>query len=68
MRYLFMEFGKIISIKIITDKHTGISLNYGFIEFFSKKNCENAIFNLNDCTLDDCRISLDFCQSVFSKS
>nr|BAS01397.1 peptidyl prolyl cis-trans isomerase [Lotharella vacuolata] len=45
---LFTRFGKVSSINIITDKHTGHRLNYGFVAFSSKKNCANAIFNLNE--------------------
>ena len=64
LELLFSRFGKILSCEIIRDKQTGDSLQYAFIEFENQKDCEQAYYKMQDVLIDDCRIHVDFSQSV----
>lgn len=46
-RDFFSEFGDIVSVKIITDRVTGQSKGFGFVEFADKESAENAIKERN---------------------
>lgn len=46
-RDFFAEFGEIVSVKIITDRVTGQSKGFGFVEFAENEAAENAIKELN---------------------
>ena len=46
LELIFSRFGKILSCEIIKDKRTGDSLQYAFIEFTEKKDCEQAYFKM----------------------
>lgn len=48
----FQEFGDISSVKIITDKFTGRSKGFGFVEMPNDDEARNAIDALNDTELD----------------
>ena len=48
LRTAFEEFGKIESATIITDKHTGNSKGFGFVEMSSQKEAQSAIEGLNE--------------------
>lgn len=48
---LFSEFGEVSSAKIITDRETGRSRGFGFVEM-SDEDGKNAIENLNGKELD----------------
>jgi len=43
----FKEFGEVMSIKIITDKYTGRSKGFGFIEMLNDEEAKKAIDKLN---------------------
>lgn len=47
LRPVFEAYGKVVSIKIITD-HTGRSKGFGFVEMETAEDAENAIKNLNE--------------------
>jgi RNA recognition motif-containing protein len=47
LKPVFEAFGKVVSIKIITD-HTGRSKGFGFVEMETAEDAENAIKNLNE--------------------
>lgn len=47
LKPVFEAFGKVVSIKIITD-HTGRSKGFGFVEMESSEDAQNAINNLNE--------------------
>lgn len=64
LELIFSRFGKIISCEIIRDKSTGDSLQYAFIEFERKEDCERAYFKMEGVLIDDSRIHVDFSQSV----
>ena len=47
MRELFEEFGEVTSAKIITDRDTGRSKGFGFVEMSDKTAAVEAIEQLN---------------------
>lgn len=44
---MFVEYGDVVSAKIITDRETGRSKGFGFVEFNDKAAGEQAIEALN---------------------
>lgn len=48
----FQEFGKVISANVITDKFTGRSKGFGFVEMENEGEALTAIRALNDSELD----------------
>lgn len=64
LELIFSRFGKILSCEVIRDKKTGDSLQYAFIEFANKEDCERAYFKMQGVLVDDHRIHVDFSQSV----
>ena len=48
----FAAFGQISSAKIITDKYTGTSRGFGFVEMPVKAEAESAISGLNGTKLN----------------
>ncbi len=47
LRAMFTEFGELESVKIITDKYTGQSKGFGFVEMPSNSEADRAIKALN---------------------
>jgi RNA recognition motif-containing protein len=47
LRKLFSAYGKVTSAKVITDRETGRSRGFGFVEMESDKDGQDAIKNLN---------------------
>ncbi len=47
LKQLFEEFGQVTTSKIITDKFTGSSRGFGFIEMSSSEEGQQAITELN---------------------
>ncbi len=64
MKVIFSQFGKITSCNLVRDWKTNDSLQYAFIEFETPKACEEAYFKMNNVLIDNCRIQVDFSQSV----
>lgn len=64
LELIFSRFGKILSCEVIRDKKTGDSLQYAFIEFATKEDCERAYLKMQGVLIDDHRIHVDFSQSV----
>ena len=48
LRNLFGEFGEVSSANIITDRYTGQSKGFGFVEMPNQQEAEEAIGNIND--------------------
>jgi RNA recognition motif-containing protein len=44
---LFSEYGEVVSVKIITDKFTGQSKGFGFVEMESESDAQKTISELN---------------------
>lgn len=55
---LFSEFGEVASVKIITDKMTGKSKGFGFVEMPNDDEAQEAIANLNQKEMKDRPISV----------
>ncbi len=47
-REAFEAFGQVTSAKIITDRYSGVSRGFGFVEMAEKAEAEAAIAELND--------------------
>ena len=52
LKYAFEEFGTVSSVKIISDKFTGKSKGFGFVEMPNDDEGREAINQLNDTELD----------------
>lgn len=61
---IFSRFGNLKSVKIVRDPKSGQSLQYAFIEYENKDDCEQAYLKMDNVLLDDRRIHVDFSQSV----
>lgn len=48
LRDAFGAFGQVSSVKVITDKYTGKSRGFGFVEMPSQTDAESAIAGLKD--------------------
>lgn len=48
LRTMFAEFGEVTSVNCITDKYTGQSKGFGFVEMERQADAEEAIKSLND--------------------
>ena len=47
LRQVFEEYGEVSSVKIITDKFSGRSKGFGFVEFEKEEDSNKAIEELN---------------------
>jgi RNA recognition motif-containing protein len=47
LKELFQEFGEVSSVKIVTDRETGRSRGFGFVEMPNDAEGAQAIANLN---------------------
>jgi RNA recognition motif-containing protein len=53
LQELFAEYGEVVSVNIITDRETGRSKGFGFVEMADDTEAENAINNLNGTAYGD---------------
>ncbi|MDR2083576.1 MAG: RNA-binding protein [Bacteroidales bacterium] len=56
---LFSEYGEISSAKVITDRETGRSRGFGFVEMPNEAEGKKAIDELNGATYDNKVISVN---------
>jgi len=59
LRQVFQEFGQVASINIITDKYSGDSKGFGFVEMDNKDEANEAMSNLNDTELNGRNIKVN---------
>ena len=52
LRDAFAQFGEVVSVKIITDRDTGQSKGFGFVEMGDEESGSAAIDGLNDQELN----------------
>lgn len=52
LKEIFEKYGEIKSLKLITDRETGRSRGFAFVEFAEKDSANNAIKEYNGQTLD----------------
>ena len=48
IKEVFLPYGNVLSVKIITDKQTGWSKGYAFVEMENDDEAQNAIKALNE--------------------
>ena len=59
LRTLFAEFGEITSVNVITDRDTGRSKGFGFVEMASEQEADAAIQALSGKSVDGREIRVD---------
>ena len=47
LKEIFSEYGEVVSSKIITDKYSGKSKGFGFVEMANDQEAQGAIDSLN---------------------
>lgn len=60
VRDLFAQAGNVLSVKIITDKFSGRSKGFGFVEMADDESANKAISTLNGTTLNERQLAVDF--------
>ena len=58
LRALFAGVGEVESVTIITDRRSGRSKGFGFVEMATEEDAQAAISQLNGTTLDGRQISV----------
>jgi RNA recognition motif-containing protein len=59
LRGIFSEYGEVSSVNIITDKYTGKSKGFGFIDMPNNSEADQAIKALNGTLLKDRTIKVN---------
>lgn len=52
LREIFAEFGEIIDATVISDKYSGRSKGFGFVEYGSEESAQKAIKAMNEKEVD----------------
>lgn len=52
LKEIFGEFGEVVSAKVITDRETGRSKGFGFVEMSDDQDAQNAIDDLDGTEMD----------------
>ena len=58
LRKLFAEYGTVTSAKVITDRETGRSRGFGFVEMESEKESNEAMKKLNQKEIEGKALSV----------
>ena len=58
LRQLFEQFGQVSSAKVITDRETGRSRGFGFVEMGSDAEAKTAMEKLNNKEIEGRQISV----------
>jgi RNA recognition motif-containing protein len=58
LKDLFAEYGEVSSARVISDKFTGKSKGYGFVEMPVQAEAEKAVAELNQCEFDGKEIAV----------
>ena len=62
LKQAFEEYGEVISAKVITDKFSGKSRGFGFVEMQNDEEADKAIEELNNAEFDSKVISVSIAQ------
>ncbi len=68
LRKLFEPFGQVTSAKVITDRETGRSRGFGFVEMAAKTDAEQAISKLNGKEVEGRTISVSVAREKENRS
>ena len=64
LQLIFSKYGEVEYVNLIKDPETNESLQYAFIKYVSKKDCEYAFEQLQNAIIDNRQIVVRFSQSV----
>ena len=56
---MFSKIGKVVSATVITDRNTGESKGFGFVEMENDKEADEAIEKLNNTELEGRKITVN---------
>ena len=59
LRQLFAEYGEVSSVKIISDRETGRSRGFGFVEMGNSEDADKAIQALNGYEMDGRQLNVN---------
>ena len=59
LRALFAEFGEVESARVITDRYSGRSKGFGFVEMSAAEDAQKAVEALNGKSVDGREIRVD---------
>jgi RNA recognition motif-containing protein len=59
LRTLFAEYGQIESVNLITDRYTGRSRGFAFVEMSTEQAAQEAISGLNGKQVDERELRVD---------
>ncbi len=59
LQQLFSAYGSVVDARVITDRNTGQSKGFGFVEMSTEDEARNAISNLNGTMLGNRALRLD---------
>lgn len=59
LRELFEPFGALVSVNVITDRDTGQSKGFGFVEFEDHDAADEAIAQVNDKDMDGRKLTVN---------
>jgi len=62
LKDIFKEFGEVVFVRVVTDRETGRSKGFGFIEFSSADDAEAAKNAMDGKEIDGREIRIDFAQ------
>ena len=62
LKDVFSEFGEVTFVRIITDRETGRSKGFGFVEFASADDAAKAKDEMDGKEIDGRAIRIDFAQ------
>jgi len=68
LRKLFEQFGSVSSAKIITDRDTGRSRGFGFVEMSSDAEAKEAIKGLNNKEIEGRAMSVSVAREKTTRS
>jgi len=67
LREIFEEYGKVDSAKVITDKETGRSKGFGFIEMEDENEAKTAVDELNQAEINGRVVKVNIARERASK-
>ena len=68
LRNLFAQYGEVVSAKVMTDKFTGRSRGFGFVEMSDQEAGQNAINALNGSEVKGRALRVDVARERQSRS